>query len=595
MRLTVGSLSYVHIKAHLDAPHGPRVFLGMPSPRHGWPVFAFAIVGTLACSPAVIAPGDGAGEGEGEAEGEDGRCTDGNTRPAAPVVVSPGNGSIGVIPEQLVITIGAFEDAEGDLHRGTLFELYRVKSDELELAWRLEQNDPARLKEAALADGELVGDAAAEGALREDEDYVVRVSVRDDSSACNDWSIPSADVTFKTDDGSAFLFDESQVLTFEIDIPPESVELINAQAPSPDCVQYLRDFFPGTFRFQGQTFEGVGVRTKGGCGSSRTLDEKASLKIDLAWDNPNIDGCPEERRLFGQESFTFHNGVQDPTAVHERLGYELYRAAGVPVPRTTTVQLIVNGEPWGVYTHVETFSRRMLSRFFENNDGMMYEGAYTCDLFPENVPFSIEEHSCFTLEFQPGNCNAALPTGPTDPEDWETLRELTNQVAEVAAGESFYPEIEAVFDMDVFISMWAVDSAIQHWDAYSFDVINNYRVYHDPLTDRWTMFPWGIDQTFNTNRDVYPFSSPTILVSQCINDLDCFALMVQRLDEVTVLFEALDYPARAQQLHDQLRDAVYADTRKEYSNEEWEAQHVALQEWIANRPAQLRAFLDEVR
>ena len=36
---------------------------------------------------------------------------------------------------------------------------------------------------------------------------------------------------------------------------------------------------------------------------------------------------------------------------------------------------------------------------------------------------------------------------------------------------SGYPEIEAVFDFDEFLSMWAVDAAIQHWDAYSFTIM----------------------------------------------------------------------------------------------------------------------------
>lgn len=535
--------------------------------------------------------GEGEGEGENAAEGEgegEGRCTDGNTRPAQPVVLSPVDGAIDVVSENLVLAIGPFADGEGDLHRGTRFELYRQKSDGIELAWFFETYDAARLKEARIVDGTFDN---GEDGLREDEDYIVRVSVRDDSSACNDWSVPSADVRFHTSDGSDFLFDQNQILTFAIDIPPESIELINAQAPSPGCVQYHRDFYSGTFTFDGQVFEGVGVRTKGGCGSSRTLDEKASLKIDLSWDDPSVEGCPEERRLFGQKTFTFNNGVQDRSAAHERLGYELYRAAGVPAPRTATVQLVVNGEPSGVFTIVETFSRRMLSRFYANNDGMMYEGAYWCDLVPENVPVSDDEFSCFALEFEPDVCDAALPDGPADPEDWELLRELTSDIAAVSAGESFYPEIEAVFDMDEFLSMWAVDSVIAHWDAYSFTIINNYRVYHDPLSDRWSVSPWGIDQTFNGGGDVDPFGSDAILVNRCIDDPECLAAFLQRLDEVTVLFESMDYATRAAAIRDQIRDAVYADTRKEYSNEEWEAQHEELQSWIASRPARVREYI----
>lgn len=511
-------------------------------------------------------------------------CTDGNVRPAPPIVTSPLNGARDVPAASVSISADGFaDDDDSDRHRATRFEILRQKSNGLKLVWEHESFDPGRLKQAELADGTWLDD----GALLDDEDYLVRVLFRDDSSACNDWSLP-AEASFHTNDGGDFIFDDQQLLTFELLIPPETIDALNAQALPPGCVQFPREAFRGTLIYGDQVFENVGVRTKGGCGSSRTLDEKASFKVDLAWDDPEVPGCPAERRLFGQKTLTFNNGVQDPSASHERLGYELYRAAGVPAPRVASAQIIVNGEPWGVYSHVETWSRRLLGRFFQNNDGMMYEGAYWCDLIPENVPLA-DEFSCFAREFEPDACDA--PASGEDAQDWELLRALAIDVRGLSDGASFYPEVEAVLDFDEFLTMWAVDATLSHWDAYSFTIINNYRVYHDPATGLWSMFPWGIDQTFNGGDDVDPFGSDAILVNQCIADAECLAAFGQRLGDIAILFESLDLATTAAAIHDQLQPFVYADARKEYSNEEWEAQHDALQAWIADRPTRIREHL----
>jgi len=314
------------------------------------------------------------------------------------------------------------------------------------------------------------------------------------------------------------------------------------------------------------------------------------MKVRLTWDADPTDGaCPDTRRLFGQKTLTFNNGVQDGTAMHERLGYELYHAAGVPAPRAVSANLVVNGELWGLYTLVETPDRRFLSRFFDDNDGMMYEGAYWCDLVPENIPVNDDDFSCFEREFSSDVCSSTHE----DATDWELLRQFTQQIRDQTQQASFYPEVNSFMDFDEFISMWAVDSTIAHWDAYSFHIMNNYRVYHDPEDGLWRVIPWGIDQTFNGGGDVDPFSSDTVLVNACINDPECVVAFGRRLRQVAVLFEQMRFDQEAVRIHDQIQPFLYQDPRKEYSNGAWEsAVSNDLQSWIGNRPTRIRQYLD---
>ena len=61
-------------------------------------------------------------------------------------------------------------------------------------------------------------------------------------------------------------------------IPQATWDAIDAQATPPGCVPYRRDYHTASIMFEGQTLDGVGIHVKGGCGSARHMNGKASFK-----------------------------------------------------------------------------------------------------------------------------------------------------------------------------------------------------------------------------------------------------------------------------------------------------------------------------
>ncbi len=507
--------------------------------------------------------------------------------PAAPSILDPASGRIDVVPDQLVIRASAFSDPDGDAHAESEAEIWIAPGGErLERVWQATNQE--RLTEFILADGEFEGLAAGVG-LAEWADHVVRVRYRDDTGSCDAWSAWSDERLFRTDDGSSHFFGNEVVRRFDIEIPPSSWDDINSEAYPGGCVQYRRNYYMGALVYEGERFDGVGVRLKGGCGSSRNLDGKSSFKINLNWDDPDVPGCPEERRLHGLSRFTLNNGVQDWTQEHEALGYAVYREMDVPSPRVGHAQVYVNGVYYGVYVHVETIDRRFLRRWFENNDGMMYEGAYWCDLLPWNVPNDLDEWSCFDREFSEDVCDE--PDPDAEPTDWELLRQLTLDIQDIPPG-GFYGQqgdITEIFDFDRFLSMWAVDGMLAHWDAYSFHILNNYRVYHDPDSGLWTMMPWGIDQTFRGDLD--PWSTDAVIIRRCLQETDCEDAFAQRLQEVSDTYESMELQADAQRMYDVVAPLLRDDPRKEYDNGAYGAAYRELVDFIPWRPLRVGEIL----
>jgi hypothetical protein len=501
---------------------------------------------------------------------------------AAPTLTTPTHEARDVVPAELALEA---DSTDVDLADGAHeWEIWTVATDGtlVTRVWHAATPTagPAR---AVLADGSFDEPFAA---LPDYSYLAARVRTVDAvGAACTSASAWSDANRFRTDDGSATLFDEKIVRDIYLDIPQSSIDAMNAEAVPPECIPWQRSFQPATVTFEDHVFEHVGVKIKGGCGSARRMDQKPGLKINLEWDDPSVDGCPGERRVYGQKHFTLNNQVQDQSAMHERLGYRFYRAMGVPAPRAAPIRVHVNGELYGLYLNVETVDRRFLSHRFDDEDGMLYEATYFCDLVSENVSSDADD-KCLTREFSPDECSS--PDPGADPEDYSPLTSLVDALAQLPEGQ-FYPEVNAVMDYDTFLSQWAADSVMAHWDGYSFDVTNNYRVYHDLAKGTWSMIPTGIDQTFDQDQD--PWKVIGLLSKRCLAEKDCEDAFAARLKEARTTLVTLDLAAEANVIHGQIGDLVDEDPRKEYGMDTWEGRFSALTQWIADRPGQIDAYL----
>jgi len=385
------------------------------------------------------------------------------------------------------------------------------------------------------------------------------------------------DRVFRTDDGSSEIFDASVIGEVRLEIPPSSWQSIDAEALTEGCVVAMRDYYAGEVTIAEAVFPGSGIRAKGGCGSSRRLTGKTAFKANLSWDDPAIDGCAETRRYKGLKKLTLNNQVQDASYTHERVGYDFLSDLGIAVPRVAPVRVFVNGEPWGLYLNVETIDRRFLSRRFDSSDGMLYEGDYGCDL---------GETACFEPKFDTDQCDEPRDGDPTD---MTPLQDLHRRLAEIPT-DDFYPAIERVFDFDGYLTTWAAGVVMGYFDGYPSEP-TNYRIYHDPSDDRWTLIPTGIDQLFE--RDVDPFEPVGLLSVRCLAEADCRDAYRARLDEVITRFEESDYPTMVRSIKRQIQPEVAIDSRREFTVDEWRAATYDTIAYMRRRPSELREILSQ--
>jgi len=380
--------------------------------------------------------------------------------------------------------------------------------------------------------------------------------------------------TVSSDDESEAVFNTEIIAEVWLDIPVSSWTPIDDVALA-GCGPHPRSYYPGKVKIGGIDFPGSGVRVKGGCGSSRELDSKAAFKANFSWDDPAVPGCPPIRRYKGLKKITLNNQVEDASYTHERIGYDFFQKLGIPVPRVAPVRVYVNKQLWGLYLNVETIDRHFLARHFDSEHGMLYEADYGCD---------IGEESCFEAKFDTDDCDDPLVGDPTD---MTPLQRLNTRLAQMPRG-SFYPAIDQIIDFDAYLTTWAAASIMGYWDGYPNDP-NNYRIYHNPTDDRWTLIPTGIDQLFEEN--VAPFNPVGMLSKRCLANKDCKAAFRSKLAKLIDIFEDSDYPTMARAIENQIRTDVEADPRKEISVEEWHTAVNSTIQYMQRRPGELRDLL----
>jgi hypothetical protein len=287
-------------------------------------------------------------------------------------------------------------------------------------------------------------------------------------------------------DPTATYFDLERVLTIAIEIAPEDWDTLRHQTRTfEDLIAEMEEYqlsrpfasiytwFPATVTVDGETHAEVGVRKKGFLGSQS--DTKPSLKL-------RFDKYVDDQALGGvMERMTLNNGVQDASLINTCLALQVFASAGIPASRCSFATVSVNGKDLGLYIHVEELKRPFLERHFASGEGNLYEGTV----------------SDFTAEFR----GTIEKKTNEDADDWSDVDAVVAALQDPS--DAGLAALAEVVDLDRFLTFWAVEVLVGHWDGYAGNR-NNYQFYREP-GGRFVFIPWGVDQAFHLQDDPNPF------------------------------------------------------------------------------------------
>ena len=204
----------------------------------------------------------------------------------------------------------------------------------------------------------------------------------------------------------------------------------------------------------------VGIRHKG---SFTRRFEKPSLKI-------SFDQFVKGQKFMGLSRLTLNAMMQDTSHVHEVTAYKLYRAMGIPAPRAGYATVTLDQHPQGMYLNLESIDNHMLKRWFAST-AHVYSGPRFCDI----TPYA----RCYMASIG------------------DNVQIDLSKVAKMhyLHGKAWWNAFKHYANSDLVIKLMATDIFMSNWDGYTDFARNNHFIHFDKQ-GKFTIIPWGLDQTF---------------------------------------------------------------------------------------------------
>ena len=351
-----------------------------------------------------------------------------------------------------------------------------------------------------------------------------------------------------------------------------TLRTLNLTFNQPDFWQQLIDnkeqeiYISADLEVDSVIYPNVGVRFRGNSsyfGIGESLKKPFKIKLD--------EFVPGQE-LYGYETINLNNAFRDPTFLRETLSYSIFRDY-MPAPKANYILLTINGENWGVYVNVQQINKDFLREWFLDDDGNRYKAAMAhtdasaLTWLGSNPETYMEAYELMTED------NSNL---------WEDLIFLCD-VLNFSNLQGLESSLNEIFNVDRALWMLALDDALPSLDSY-LGTSWNYVLFHDDYHNRMQVLPWDFNDSFGgysgslSIGEIYQlspyFSDPATnqpLMERLIMQTDARHAYLAHLR--TILDQWLSWDTigpLALQYQDLIRESVYADNLKLYSDEVFE-------------------------
>lgn len=312
----------------------------------------------------------------------------------------------------------------------------------------------------------------------------------------------------------------------------------------------------------GITLNNVGVKYKGNS-SYNPNQVKNPLHIEL---DTYVD-----QNYQGYTDIKLSNVIFDPTFVREALAYTILRKY-MHAPLANYANVYINGTLIGLYTNVESISKKFVSNHFYSNDNAFFDCSPPAGAGPTttNLP-NLSYLGTSSTSYESAYGMKSL-TG------WDDLITLTNTLSNNTTS------IESVLDVDRALWMLAFDNLFVNLDSYIGKFKQNYYLYKDN-NGRFNPIVWDLNMSFGTFGDtgIAPLTNTTAKknLTHTLHSGDAAWPLVQKLLAIptykkmylahyaTILSENISntsYYTTAQAYQTLINSSMLVDTNKFYTS-----------------------------
>ncbi len=321
-----------------------------------------------------------------------------------------------------------------------------------------------------------------------------------------------------------------------------------------------------TVAIDGKSYYSTGVRFKGSSSYHYSTGKKKSFKVKL-------DKFVRCQAYDGITTFNLNNSFRDPTMMREKLYLDYVRKYEGNAPRSCYAKVFINDEYWGLYLLTEDINKSYLGYHFGNKDGNLYKGEPMAYLTREG-----RTKGDYKGKYE-------KQTNKKD-DDWRDLINLVNTIHRQDNTEMmFKTQLDPVLNTKSCIRAWAINNFLLNMDSYNMEFQHNFYIYYNTETGRFEWISYDGNYAFAAwypeemtleealNYPIYATDNKekSPLAHLLINENETYR------DEYTAFmrkfaksFSDGEIYWSIDRLYKLIKDPVYEDKNKMYTNEEFE-------------------------
>jgi len=286
------------------------------------------------------------------------------------------------------------------------------------------------------------------------------------------------------------VYEDNRVLNIEISITDENWRAMQPTPPQRTFGQRAiksgntYNYVQADIKVEGTSFPNAGLRFKGNSSyNSSSRGFKRPFKIDT---NRFVKG----QKLHGRTKLNLSNAFLDASYMKEKLGYEVYRASGLPTPGVgwTNVSLKIGDQErmnLGIYVLIEQVDDSFIKRHFgkESKGSLLMKPEVSTDWrYPGDDASDYEQ-----FEIKQGKKNEA---------QIERFGQFLKSI-DSAPNQTFFEAMNSFMDLEHLAGYLAASSILSNIDSY-IGMPHNYYLLLDKQDNKIHLLPWDVNEAFGT-------------------------------------------------------------------------------------------------
>ena len=328
-------------------------------------------------------------------------------------------------------------------------------------------------------------------------------------------------------------------------------------------------YYPADLQWRNIRVRNVSVRVRGVASRSAT---KPALRVDF-------DRYVTGQTFLGLHSLVLRNNLRDPALIRDRTSMAFIARMGQPAPRESFTRLYINNVYHGLYSLVEEVNAEFLMRTLGESAGYLFDYKWSGPFYAEYPGDNLEPYKRL---FEPRTHELEADSTLYSPIR-DLFREVNHDVDSV-----WRDRVSQYIDLSQLVTHVAIETFLADIDGFLGTTgMANFYLYRPADQTVHRLLAWDRDTTFQEiDSAIFNRTDLNVLFSRALAFADLRALYLGELERCARSaaedgwLEAEIIRAAAQ-----IRDAVYEDPVKLFSNEAFDEAVTFMREFARRRPS----------